>query len=181
MTSRVGSEETATPMAIRDAVVSDLPAILGIYNQAVLETTSVWSDQPVELQSRERWLEERRVLDYPVLVAEAQGEVCGYASFGDFRPWPGYARTVENSVYVSPQWHRRGVGRALLSKLLDRGRARDKHVMVAGIEASNAASIALHAGLGFQEVGRLSQVGMKFDRWLDLVFMQVRLDSRSRP
>ncbi|MEO6340051.1 MAG: N-acetyltransferase family protein, partial [Caulobacteraceae bacterium] len=113
---------------------------------------------------------------YPLLVAEWEGRVVGYASFGDFRPFQGYRHTVENSVYVAPDAHRRGVGRVLMEALIHRARAMGKHVMVAGIEAENLASIRLHAAAGFVEVGRLPQVGRKFGRWLDLVFMQRALD-----
>jgi phosphinothricin acetyltransferase len=108
-------------------------------------------------------------------------DAVGFASFGDFRPFPGYRHTVENSVYVDERHHRLGVGRSLLAALIERATALDKHVMIAGIEAANAASINLHASLGFVEVGRMPEVGCKFGRWLDLVFMQKRLASGVRP
>jgi len=158
---------------IRDARREDLPFMTGILNQLIAATTVVWSLSPTTLEARTTWLEERRARGFPVLVAEeAGGSLLGFASFGDFRPWEGYAGTVEHSVYVDAPARRRGVGRALLASLIDRAETRGLHAMVGGIEASNGASLALHAALGFREVGRLPEVGRKFDRWLDLVFVE---------
>jgi phosphinothricin acetyltransferase len=106
-----------------------------------------------------------------VLVADDAG-IIGFASFGDFRPWPGYALTVEHSVYVQEAAHRRGVETALVRRLIDEAQRRGKHVMVGGVDAANAASIGMHRKLGFTEAGTLSQVARKFGRWLDLVLMQ---------
>ena len=166
---------------IRDASGADAAGIAPIYNQAVLETTAVWNETPSDLVGRARWLADRLGAGYPVLVAESAGRVVGYASFGDFRPFDGYRQTVEDSVYVDPSVQGKGVGRALLDGLIRRAEAMGKHVMVAGIEAGNAASIALHAAAGFAEVGRMPQVGGKFGRWLDLVFMQRVLDDAPAP
>lgn len=168
-------------MHIRDAAEADLPGILAIYNDAVLTTTAVWNDSVVDLASRRSWLAERRAQCYPVLVATLGSEVHGYASFGDFRAWHGYRRTVEHSVYVSALHRRSGLGTALLERLIDRARALGKHVMIGGIEARNEASLKLHARLGFSVVGRLDQVGMKFGRWLDLVLVQRTLDALAAP
>jgi L-amino acid N-acyltransferase len=159
-------------MLIRDATDADLSGILSIYNDAVLHTTAIWNDVLVDLESRRAWLAARTAQSYPVLVASLNDEVLGYASFGDFRAFQGYRYTVEHSVYVQQGQRRRGVGAALLAALIERARAAGKHVMIAGIEASNTASLQLHARLDFRETGRLPQVGTKFGRWLDLVFMQ---------
>jgi phosphinothricin acetyltransferase len=168
-------------MEIRDAISADLPAILAIHNEAVRSTTAIWNDTVVDLEDRRRWLTARQAQGYPVLVAGDDGEVLGYASFGDFRSWPGYRHTVEHSIYVERERRRRGVGALLLAGLIERARSLDKHVMIAGIEAGNTASIQLHARWGFREVGRLAQVGTKFGRWLDLVFMQRTLGDRPPP
>ncbi|PWC34662.1 GNAT family N-acetyltransferase [Azospirillum sp. TSO35-2] len=156
----------------RSAVDEDLPAILAILNDAILNTTAVWSLTPATLEQRRAWMAERRAQDMPVLVAEVEGKMLGFASYGPFRPWEGYKHSVENSIYVDPGSRGQGIGRALLAALLDDAKGRGMRVMVAGIEAENTASIRLHAAFGFAEAGRLRQVGRKFDRWLDLLFMQ---------
>ena len=162
-------------MDIRDASETDAPGILQIYNDAVRHTTAIWNDRPSSLEARLAWLAERRQSSFPVLVAVEDAEVLGYASFGAFRPWDGYRYTVEHSVYVARTTRRAGVGRGLVGALIGRARAMDKHVMVAAIEATNEASLKLHAGLGFVEVGHMKSVGRKFERWLDLVLMQLML------
>jgi L-amino acid N-acyltransferase len=167
--------------AIRDAEEGDLSAILAIYNEAVLTTTAIWNDSVVDLANRCSWLAERRQQGYPVLVATHGRDVLGYASFGDFRAWHGYRHTVEHSVYVSQLHQRCGIGSALVEQLIDRARSLGKHTMVGGIEAGNEGSLALHDRLGFRVVGRLEQVGTKFGRWLDLVFVQRTLDTLTAP
>ena len=161
--------------AIRPATDDDLPAILAIYNDAVRHTTAIWNDTVVDLENRRAWKEARTRLGYPVLVGEADGAVVAYGSFGDFRAFDGYRFTVEHSVYVAEDSRRRGVASALVLALVEHAGALGKHVMVAGIAADNAASIALHHKLGFIETGRMPEVGRKFGRWLDLVLMQRRL------
>jgi phosphinothricin acetyltransferase len=161
---------------IRDARDVDLPAILAITNHEVLHTTAVWTLTPVTLESRIAWLRERQAAGFPVLVAASDDDrVLGFASYGKFRAWEGYRLTVEGSVYVERHVRRRGIGTALLVALIRAARDQGLHAMIAGIEAGNLASIALHARLGFREVGRLPAVGRKFDRWLDLVLMQLIL------
>jgi L-amino acid N-acyltransferase len=161
---------------IRDAIVTDLPSILAIYNAAVAETTAIWNDTQVDLENRRVWWADRLAKGYPVLVAADGTEVLGFASFGDWRAFDGYRGTVEHSVYIRKDAQGRGLGRDLMLELIKRARACGKHVMVAGIEAGNANSIRLHQSLGFVETGRMPEVGQKFGRWLDLVFLQLRLD-----
>jgi phosphinothricin acetyltransferase len=157
---------------VRRAVEADLPEILAIYNEAVAHTTAIWNDDPVDLANRRAWVEARWSLGYPVVVAEEAGAVIGYGSFGEFRAFQGYRHTVEDSLYVAEAARRRGVAAALLGALIDEAQASKKHVMLAAITGDNEASIRLHARFGFAEVGRLSEVGTKFGRWLDLVLMQ---------
>jgi len=163
-----------TPI-IRAARDDDLPAITAIYNDAVVNTTAIWNDTVVDVDDRRAWHAARIGLGYPVLVAEAEGAVAAYGTFGDFRAFDGYRHTVEHSVYVAPAARRRGLASALVLALAGRAAALGKHVMVAGIAADNAGSIALHARLGFVETGRMPEVGRKFGRWLDLVLMQKTL------
>lgn len=164
-------------MRIEEATEASVPAITAIYNEAVRSTTAVWNSSTVDEADRLRWLEAHRAADHPVLVAlDDAEEVVGYATFGDWRAWEGYRYTVEHSVYVRGDQRGRGVGEQLLVALIGRARALGKHVLVAGVEAGNAASIGLHEKLGFRRVGYLPQVGRKFERWLDLVFLQLILD-----
>lgn len=160
---------------IRAATEADLGAILEITNDAIANTTAIWSLTPATLDSRRAWFQERRARGFPVLVAGDGDAVLGFASFGDFRPWEGYLHTVEHSVYVRPEAQGGGIGRHLLEALVARAAALGKHAMVAGIEGDNTASLALHRRAGFAESGRLRQVGRKFDRWLDLVLMELLL------
>ena len=163
-------------LAIRPAAEADLPAILGIHNDAVLNSTAIWSVHPVDLANRRAVLAERQAKGYAFLVAKAGDDLLGYASFGDFRPHDGYFKTVEHSIYVHPSHQRRGVARALMPPLIAAATALGKHAMIGGIDASNAGSIALHEAFGFTQVGLLPQVGYKFGRYLDLLFMQKILD-----
>ena len=162
---------------ISDATEEDLPGVLVIFNDVILRTTAVYREQPVTLAERKTWRESRLQQGYPVLVAKDESGVLGFASFGEFRAWPCYRHTVEHTVHVRADARGQGVGRSLVEALLPRARRLGKHVVVAGIDGDNAVSRRLHERLGFQEVGRFREVGRKFDRWLDLVFMQRLLDS----
>jgi len=108
-------------------------------------------------------------------VAQDATGVVGFGTFGDFRAWPCYQYSVEHSVHVRPDRRSQGIGRALVVALIGRARAANKHVMIAGIDADNAISIGLHRSLGFSQVGHFHEVGFKFGRWLDLVFLELSL------
>jgi phosphinothricin acetyltransferase len=158
-------------MQIRDATEDDLREILAIYNHVIATSNAVYTETPATLDDRRAWFAARRARNFPVLVADEAG-IVGFASFGDFRPWPGYALTVEHSVYVREAAHRRGVGTALVQHLIVEAQHRGKHVMIGGVDAANPASIGMHRKLGFTEAGSLREVARKFGRWLDLVLMQ---------
>ena len=167
---------------IRDALHADLPAIRDIYNDAVLNTTAIWNDAPVDLGNRQAWFSARQSQDYPILVVvNAEEQVLGYASFGDWRPFDGFRHTVEHSVYVRSDQRGNGLGPQLMAVLLERARGCGKHVMVAAIESGNSASVRLHERLGFISTGQMPQVGTKFGRWLDLTFMQLILNPGAQP
>jgi L-amino acid N-acyltransferase YncA len=169
-------------MQIRDADTGDVEGILAIYNDAVTQTTAIWNEARVDAANRAAWLADRQRAGYPVLVAIDDNQtVAGYASFGDWRAFDGYRHTVEHSVYVRQDCRGAGIGKALMVVLIERARAIGKHVMVAGIEAKNVGSIELHKKLGFEQVGLLTEVGTKFGQWLDLAFLQLKLDSRTDP
>jgi L-amino acid N-acyltransferase len=160
-------------MQIEDASEDDIPEIVAIYNDVIATSTAVFSEQPVTVVERLDWLRSRLRDSNPVVVArDGDGTVLGFASYGDFRPWPGYRSSVEHSVHVAAGHRRRGVGRRLVEELLERAGRDGKHVMIAGIDRENHASLRLHEQLGFSEVGRLPEVARKFDRWVDLVLLQ---------
>lgn len=161
--------------SVRDATGDDVPAMLAIYNDVIATSDAIFTEQPETLDGRRAWFEQRRDDCRPVLVVELDGTLAGFASFGPFRPWPGYRDTVEHSVYVSARHRRHGVGRALLGALIERARSDSKHVMLAGIDGGNHASLDFHASLGFVRVGHLPEVARKGERLLDLVFMQLTL------
>jgi L-amino acid N-acyltransferase len=164
-------------VTVLEADDSHLAGIAAIYNEAVLNTTAIWNDKQVDVANRAVWMAQRRLAGYPVLVAiDRMGEVVGYASFGDFRAFDGYRFSVEHSVYVRADARRGGVARALMQRLIADGRRVGKHLMIGAIESGNEASIRLHESLGFVVSGRMEQVGTKFGRWLDLTWMQLRLD-----
>jgi phosphinothricin acetyltransferase len=157
---------------IRPADEADLPGILAIYNDVIVSSTAVYTDSPVPLQERKDWLAARRAQRYPVLVSVAGPDVTGFASFGDFRPWPSYRHTVEHTVHVRSDRRGMGIGGSLVRELFPIAAALDKHVIIAGVDASNEASLRFHERLGFEKVAHLKEVGHKFGRWLDLLFLQ---------
>ncbi|PKR59739.1 GNAT family N-acetyltransferase [Thalassospira lohafexi] len=163
-------------MHIRTATKGDLPAILEIYNDVLLTSTAIYDDQPSSLEERLDWFEGRVQQGFPVLVAEQDGTVLGFASYGPWRARWGYRFTVEHSVHVHVDHRGAGIGKALLSALIPIARAAGLHVMVGGIDAENLNSIRFHERFGFVQVGHAKEVGRKFDRWLDLVTMQLFLD-----
>lgn len=161
-----------TEIPIVDATAADVPGIAAILNDSIRHTTAVWYDTPKTMPEMQDWFAAKSHDGWPLLVARADGQVAGYATYGPFRPWPGYRATAEHSVYVGAGHRRAGIGRRLLQALVERAGRGGLHAMIGGIEAGNDASLRLHAALGFYEVGRLPEVGRKFDRWLTLVFMQ---------
>ncbi len=159
-------------ISIVDADDAHLSGITGIFNHAVRETFSIWTEAETTVDLRRAWLQARKGTGFPVIVGvDAAGEVIGYGSFGPFRDFPGYVKTVEHSVYVAPAAQRRGVGRAILAELIARAEAKGLETMVGGIDSANAGSIALHEQAGFEVQGKLKGVGRKFGKRLDLVFM----------
>ena len=168
-------------LEIRNAVPADLPGILAIYNDAVLNTLAIWNEQQVDLANRQTWFDARAQQGYPILVAVDASGVLGYASFGDWRPFEGFRLTVEHSIYIREDQRGKGLAPQLMTLLIERARDCGKHMMVAAIESGNAASIRLHERLGFSTTGQMAQVGVKFGRWLDLTFMQLQLDDNAKP
>jgi phosphinothricin acetyltransferase len=164
-------------MEIRDATGRDLTAMLAIYNDVVATSTAIYRDIPMTADEYEQWWRARVAQGYPVLVAVSDAEVVGFGTFGDFRAWPGYRFTVEHSVHVRADRRGGGIGSRLVWALVERATQLGKHVMIAGVDADNAASIRFHERLGFEGGAHLREVGFKFGRWLDLVLMQRKLRS----
>ena len=157
---------------IRPAEKDDLDAMLAIYNDAIINTTAVYDYQPRASETQRQWFETKQAQRLPVFVAHDGATIVGFGSFGPFRPWPAYQYTAENSLYVDSAHRRKGAGQALLDSLLQAAQTGGYHAMVAGIDATNEASLALHRKAGFQPVAHFREVGWKFERWLDLVFME---------
>ena len=166
---------------IRIARKEDLPEILTIYNDAILHTTAVYSYKAQTLANREQWFEEKQANNFPILVYELEGRVVGFATYGPFRAWPAYKYSVEHSIYVDSNYRKNGIGRQLLTALIEDATAREYKTIIAGIDAENVGSIAIHEKFGFKHAGTMHQVGYKFNRWLDLAFYQLQLKGPENP
>jgi phosphinothricin acetyltransferase len=161
-------------LTLRPAVDADLRAINDIYNHYVLHSTATYQEEPETMQGREAWFT-RHGLMHPVIVAEVDGLLVGWGSLSAFHSRSAYRRTVENSIYVHPAHHRRGIGRTLLVDLIRLARDAGHHTIIALIDGDQPASVGLHAAHGFREAGHLREVGFKFGRWLNVVQMQLML------
>jgi L-amino acid N-acyltransferase len=160
-------------MQVRPATRDDLPAIAGIYNDAVLKTTASYDYEPRSLEHRAAWFEAHEQQRLPVFVAQnVTGEVVGWSSLSRYHDRMGFRFTVENSIYVAEQHRGRGLGALLLAPLVDSARELGLRAIIAAIDAENTASIRLHARFGFEQVGHFKQVGYKFERWLDVIYME---------
>lgn len=167
---------------IRGARSADVPGILAIHNEVVRNSTAIYALEPTTLEERSAWFDAKQAQGMPLLVAEDPLGVAGYATFGDFRgAWPGYRYTVEHSVHVREDLRGRGLGTRLVTDLIPLAQAMGKHVMIGGIDATNEASLRMHERLGFVRAANLAEVGHKFGRWLDLVFVQRFLDAKGAP
>lgn len=160
---------------IREANELDLQDILYIYNDAIIHTTSVYHYLPHTLEQRLQWYNQKLQDGYPVMVYEEDGKAVGFATYGPFRNWPAYKYTIEHSVYVHPDYRKRGIASSLLQELIRLANEQQYAVMIAGIDESNQGSIRLHEKLGFTYSGKIEKAGYKFQRWLNLCFYQYEL------
>jgi len=157
-------------------------AILDIFNDAILTSTALYDYKPRTRESMVGWFAAKVAGGFPVVgVEDADGALLGFGSYGAFRAWPAYKYTVEHSVYIHKAHRGKGLGLLIMRELIAAARGDGRHVMIGGIDAANAGSVALHARLGFRHVGTLPQVGFKFGRWLDLAFHQLVLDTPAHP
>jgi phosphinothricin acetyltransferase len=160
-------------ISIRSAEPRDLPAITAIYAEAVRHGTASFELEPPDEAEMAKRYDALRASGHPYLVAELAGRIVGYAYAGPYRARPAYRFTVEDSIYLAPDIQRRGIGRALLDRLIVESEARGYRQMIAVIgDSAQTPSIALHAAAGFRMVGTFEAVGFKFGRWLDSVLMQ---------
>ena len=162
-------------MQIRDVTERDAEAIAAIYAHHVLNGTASYDVDPPPAEFHRDKIRRTANAGWPFIVAEVDGRIAGYAYATQFRDRAAYRFTAENSIYVHPEQMDRGIGKALLAALLSRSKAFGFKTIIAVIGGAEPASIAVHAGLGFVEVGRLRAVGWKHERWLDSVYMQLDL------
>jgi len=161
-------------ITVRDATDGDAAALMAIYNHEVQNSTATLDMETRTLEAQAQWLRARRGAN-PVVVAERNGEVLGFASLSPFRERAAYRTTVENSIYVHRDAHGQGVGTILLTALVERARLHGYHSVIARVAGDNPASVALHQRLGYEIVGTEREVGRKFGRWLDVTELQLLL------
>lgn len=164
-------------ITIRKAVYEDVAAMLKIYNDIILNTNAVWQEEQHSLAMRQEWFKEKEDAGFPIFIAEQNGQVAGFSTYGPFRYAHGYRFTVENSIYVAASCREKGIASLLMPPIIEAAKQSNIHVMLAGIEASNEASIRLHKKFGFVEAAHFKQIGFKFGTWLDLKFLQLTLSS----
>jgi len=166
---------------IRTATQKDLPYILEIYNDAILHTTAIYDYKAHTIEDRIEWYESKMQDGYPILVAEENNTVIGFATFGSFRPWPAFKYSIEHSIYVHEKYNNKGTGTLLLKSIIQISNEREFATMVAGIDGSNEKSIRMHEKLGFKYSGTIIKAGFKFGKWLNLVFYQLELEGPKKP
>ena len=159
---------------IRVARAEDLQAINDIYNHYVFHSTCTYQETAEPMESRREWFA-RHGARHPVTVAEIEGKVVGWGALSPYHARSAYRNTVENSVYVHHEFHRRGIGAMILKDLILRSRVIGHRVIIAAIDADQTGSVGLHEKLGFEKVGHFKQLGFKFGRWLDVVYMELLL------
>jgi len=161
-------------VSVRTATAEDLPEILAIVNHAITHTTAIYDYEPRTIGEQRDWFSRKMDCREPVIVAES-GHVVGFATYGIFKPKAGYRHSVEHSVYVAPDFIGKGIGKQLLSKLIEIAKSENIHTMVGYIDADNAGSIAFHSQFGFKDAGLLKEIGFKFNRRLNVLLMQLML------
>jgi L-amino acid N-acyltransferase len=153
-------------------------SILSILNDAIATTTAIYDETPRTIETMREWFSVKTAKSYPVLgLVNDSEQFVAFSTYGPFRPLFGYRFTVEHSVYVHRDHRHHGYGRRMLSEIIARAKVNSVHTMIGVIDSSNDASIALHTSMGFTHTGTLREVGFKFDRWLDVMFFQLVLES----
>jgi L-amino acid N-acyltransferase len=161
---------------VRPAQREDCSGILEIYNDAVLTTTATYDYEPRTLAHRQAWFDDHRTIGFPIFVALDQtGRIVGWSALNRYHDRMGYRFTTENSIYIAADHRGQGIGKMLLSALIESAKRISVHAIIAAIDAANEPSIRLHRGFGFEQVGHFRRVGYKFDRWLDVVYLELLL------
>jgi phosphinothricin acetyltransferase len=161
---------------VRSAKEEDVKAILEIINFEISNTTSVYDHKERTTETQSAWLNKKEKEMMPVVVAEMNGTVVGYGTYGIFRPWDGYRYSIEHSMYVHNDSRGLGIGKLIMAELIKLATIAGYHTMIAGVDASNKGSYEFHKKFGFIEIGTFKEIGYKFNKWLDLIFMQLILD-----
>lgn len=169
-------------MRIIDCDRSHAGPVLAIINEAIENSTALYDYHARTPAMMDAWFDAKQQARYPVIgVVDAAGQLLGFASYGAFRAWPAYRYSVEHSLYVERAHRGRGIGKLLLAELIASAVRQDYHMLIGGIDAHNEASIALHRRFGFEQCAHIRQAGFKFNRWLDLVFYQLLLNTPAHP
>jgi L-amino acid N-acyltransferase YncA len=156
--------------------------ILEILNEAIVNSTALYEYVPREFESMVEWFKSKERNSFPVIGAvDDSGNLLGFASYGTFRAWPAYKYSIEHSVYIHQNNRGQGLGRALMQQLITAAIEQQYHVMIGGIDMTNAGSVILHEKLGFSHAGTIKQAAFKFGRWLDLGFYQLLLTTPKQP
>ncbi|HEX9979083.1 MAG TPA: GNAT family N-acetyltransferase [Flavobacterium sp.] len=163
-------------VTIRPAADRDIKDILAIVNHAITNTTAIYDYEPRTIEMQKEWFEEKSKSGFPVIVSEEQGQITGFATYGTFRQKTGYRFTIEHSVYVSTEKTGKGTGSMLMKELIQLAKSGGYHVMIGAIDASNTGSIDFHRRFGFIQCGTMKEVGFKFNKWLNVALMQLKLD-----
>ncbi|MEH0155426.1 N-acetyltransferase family protein [Limibacter armeniacum] len=162
-------------IVVRPAELKDVSCILEIINYEILNTTVVYDYQTRTYEQQLNWFRQKQRDNQPIIVAEMNGDVIGFGTYGSFRPREAYKFSIEHSIYINAKYRGTGVGKILMRKLIGLAKQQGYHTMIAGVDGSNKGSVEFHKKFGFTEVGHIKEVGYKFDKWLDLVFLQLIL------
>ncbi len=160
----------------------DAPALLAIFNHAILHTTALYEYKPRTMATMQQWFANKAAGNFPVIgLKDEHGTLLAFGSYGTFRAFPAFKYSVEHSVYVHPDHQGKGLGRQILQLLIEAASRQQYHLLIGGIDADNSGSIALHEKMGFVHSGTIRQAGFKFGRWLDLAFYQLTLPTPLQP
>lgn len=163
-------------LLLRDAIINDVPSILDIVNHEILNSTVLYEYDTRTISQQQKWFAEKKNQGWPVVVAEQNKCLVGFGTYGLFRQRIAYQNSVEHSVYVHKDFRGKTIGHQLMTELVNRAKKQEYHTMVAGIDSTNQDSVEFHRKFGFEMVGTFKEVGFKFNRWLDVVFIQLMLD-----